>query len=136
MNNTIWLGPQGVSQHGCLRCPRENHDSYFRKFSSYSQYDFLTAQLRQKKVDNGNIWRSLSKNSNRIKACVGLPHYFVLRETFEIATQQFTNSVVIIHYYNLFFHCHASQSKKYLTPCNVWQTRAIPPIAVQSTRAF
>jgi hypothetical protein len=85
MNKAVWLAPKRVGQHAGVRHPCEDDDSCFRQFLSYSQYDFVTAQFRQKKVNNHQMRRSLSREGSCRKSRTGLAHHFILRETFQIA---------------------------------------------------
>src|ERR1700756_2441466 len=83
MNNAIWLGPECIDQDACVRRVRKDHDSRFRKFFSYSQYDFAPAQMRQQQLNNSNIWRRFFNEPDGLEPSSGLAHNFLLRQTFQ-----------------------------------------------------
>src|SRR4029077_9860922 len=97
MNKAVWLAAKRVGQDAGVTHTREDHDSRFRQFLSYSQYDFVTAQMRQKQVNNHQMRSKLPKECSCRKSTTGLTHHFILRETFQIAVQQLPNSFLIIY---------------------------------------
>src|SRR5258708_27094910 len=118
MNKAVWLAPKRVGQHAGVRHPCEDDDSCFRQFLSYSQYDFVTAQFWQKKVNNHQMRRSLSKECSCRKSRTGLAHHFILRETFQIAAQQLTNSFLIVYQQDARFHRRHATSEVFRKKAN------------------